>query len=311
MSNTIFTTINFAQALINYAPLTYGIGSEPAITIASMIRNSFLNSPLSWSWNRFEDSSTTITSANTDYTVNLTNFGWLERVVLTDGSGNTQEIKEIYNTLSLAKNKVSQRPSAVSVLINTPGTSVKIRFNSTPDQSYTATLIYQGLATQFGPFVINSSANAAGGNTAYTGIFTPASFPTGSTATIAGFTTNAVNNGTFLVVSCTSTILTVANASGIAETPANATAINGSWAPIPDQYSDVYTSLFLSEAFQSVGYDAEAARYRQRGVAAMLAKAEGLTQAQISAWTLQWLQRDTMAQASQLRTAQGNQARGI
>lgn len=307
--NTIDSTINWARAFIEYSPLTAGTGSEPAISIASMIRNSVMNAPMSWSWNRFEDSTTVTTVGGQDYTIALTNFGWLEKASLTDSNGKIWEIKDVYNTSALSKSTVQQRPSAIAVIAYTPGTSVKIRFLGVPESVYTVNLTYQGLAVQFGPFVVNSAGNAAGGNTAYTGIFTPASFPAGGTATIAGFTT-VVNNGTFVVVSCTASILTVANAVGVSET-ISATAINANWSPIPDQFSDVYNNLFLAEAFQAVHEDTDAARYRQRGVAALLAKAEGLTQTQIDIFRSQWLARDSEAQAITLKVQQATQARGV
>ena len=66
-------------------------------------------------------------------------------------------------------------------------------------------------------FEITSCANAAGGNTAYTGTFVPASFPVNSYADIVGFVTNPQNNGSFKIVSCTATTLIVANPNGVAE----------------------------------------------------------------------------------------------
>ena len=313
MANTLQGTVNWAQALIaSYPPLTAGAGFEPAVTIASIIRNSMMNAPMSWSWNRFEDSTTSTVVGTQDYTVALTNFGWLEKASLTDPNGVIWEIKDVYNTNALSKSTVQQRPSAVAIIANTPGTNIKIRFLGVPDQIYTVNLTYQGLATQFGPFVVQSAANAIGANTSYTGIFTPASFPTGTTATIAGFVTHTVNNGTFVVVSCNVTTLIVANAAGVSETPTPAASvINGSWAPIPDQYSDIYSNLFLAEAFEVSMDSAEAARYRQRGVAALLAKAEGLTQTQINIFREQWLTRDSEVQSTTLRVQQGNTARGI
>lgn len=310
MPNTLDSTINWTRAFIEYSPLTAGTGSEPAITIASMIRNSMTNPPLTWSWNRFEDSSISTQVGKQDYTIALTNFGFLEKASLTDSQGKIWEIKDVYNTSALSKSTVQQRPSAISIIAYIPGVSITIRFLGVPEAVYGINLTYQGLSVQFGPFVVNSAANAAGGNTAYTGIFTPASFPANSIATIADFVTNFTNNGTFTVVSCSSTILVVANAAGVAET-VSATAINGSWAPIPDQYSDIYNNLFLSEAFQAVHEDADAARYRQRGVAALLAKAEGLTQTQIDIFRQQWLARDAEAGAITLKVQQANQARGV
>ena len=69
-------------------------------------------------------------------------------------------------------------------------------------------------------YTINSVEAAVGGNTAYTGVFNIGSFPVGSTATVSGFTDGfTANNGTFTIVSCTSTVLTLANAGGLAQNP--------------------------------------------------------------------------------------------
>jgi hypothetical protein len=63
---------------------------------------------------------------------------------------------------------------------------------------------------------LTAASNASGGNTTYTGTF-PIPFPANFIASITGFT-NAANNGLFVVVSCNSTTLVVANPSGVAET---------------------------------------------------------------------------------------------
>jgi hypothetical protein len=342
---------------------------------------------MTWSWNRVENSDTKTNTTDQDYKIDLTDFGFLEKVSLTDPNGNTQELKDVYNTGALSMNATVQRPSGIAVIAYTPGVSVTFRFNTVPDKIYTINLTYQMISNQFGPYVVNSSANSVGGNTTYTGIFTPLAFPVGSTATIQGVSSpitscaaasggnttytgtftvasfplgaeatiagfpSPLNNGVFTVVSVTPTTLVLANAFGIAQTfaatasgtivsmnngiylvvsvtptqlvlanpsgvaeippPLAGTAINSNWFPIPDQYSDCYNNLFLAEAFQSVSEDAEAARYRQRGVAALLAKAEGLTQTQINVFRQIWLQRDAETIANTLRVQQGSQARGI
>jgi hypothetical protein len=391
--NTLQTTINFAQTYVQYSPLTAGTGFEPSCTIASMTRNLMCNAPFSWLWNRYEDSSVATQVGIQDYTVNLTNFGWLEKASLTDPDGKIWEIKDVYNTNTISKQTIpQQRPSAICVVSYVPNVSIKIRFLGVPDKIYTVNLTYQGASIQFGPFVVNSVVSVSGGDTSYAGIFTPASFPVGGTATIDGFSTsngvsaitsvaNAVgpytaytgsfttaffppgtqatisgftkvpnngvyqvvsvtptilivenasglaettsatvtgavlspNNGTFTIVSCTSFLLVLANASGVLEIPptGNATAINTSWFPVPDQYSDVYNNLFLAEAFQAVSEDAAAAYHRQRGVAALLAKAEGLTETQKNAFMQQHLQREAETGAVTLRLQQGNMARGV
>jgi len=68
-------------------------------------------------------------------------------------------------------------------------------------------------------------ASVASSTGVYTGTFPEfAQFPIGGKVTITGFVTNAVNNGTFTIVSATSTLLTTNNTASIAET-ASATAV--------------------------------------------------------------------------------------
>jgi hypothetical protein len=87
------------------------------------------------------------------------------------------------------------------------------------------------------------------------------------------------------------------------------TATSQSWT-IPDQYLDIYNNLFVGEAMAVVD-DARANQYRQRGIATLLAKAEGLTEMQKDQFLMQYWSRDSQMLANQLRTQQANQARGI
>ena len=377
---TLQNSINWALNYVNYSPLSAGFGFEPAISVASMIRNSILNAPQTWAWNRAEDSSLTTVAGTQDYTVDITNFGFLEKcsmqaaTTITNvvGNGTTAtlttsapflvnvgdtvavsglshtafngtfkitavtsttfsflsstsqssasdtgsavggeifELKEVLNTAALGVASFQQQPHAVAVLLSTIGTSVKIRFMGVPNTAYAVTLTYQIASPQFGPFTVTSVANHVSADTTYTGVFSPLSFPAGGTATIIGCTTPA-NNGSFAIVSCNATSLVVANGSGSAESETSAYALNLSWSPIPDQYSDVYNNLFLSEAFSDTD-DARAQMYRQRGVAAFLSKFEGLTQAQKNAFVQQWLSRSVENAAALLQLQQGVQARGI
>jgi hypothetical protein len=293
MSLNLQNTLNWAAPYIQGVPMTSWIGGEPALTIASMIRNSMLSAPLTWFFNRNEVTFSTVLGQQ-DYTVaTMPDLAFVETVSLTDDQGNIYTIKDVYNNLALAVSAFQQRPSAMSVESSSIIASVlnyKLRFLGVPDQIYTVTVTYQKLAPQFGPFFISAAANASGGNTVYTGTFDTISFPVGATAIISGFKTNAANNGSFTVVSVTATTLTVANTGGVAET-IQAYASNYAWDPIPDQYSDVYNNLFVSECLAIVD-DTKAQQYRQRGVAALLSKASGLTEMQKNAFAQQWLARD-------------------
>lgn len=312
MTNTLQTTVNFAQTFIQYLPLTAGLGQEPAVSIASMIRNSMLNPPLTWFFNRNEVTFQTVVGQQ-DYTLaTMPDLAFVEKVSLTNDAGEIFEIKDIYNNSALAVSAFQQRPSAMSVESSSVITNVlnyKLRFLGVPDAIYTVTVTYQKLAPQFGPFFMSAAGTAAAGNTTYTGIFDPLSFPVGAVANITGFKVNAVNNGSFVVVSCSTTALVVVNAAGVAET-ISSYASNFSWAPIPDQYSDVYNNLFVAEAM-AINDDARAQLYRQRGVAALMAKASGLTEMQKNAFAQQWLQRGVERQATGGKAQLGNTGKGV
>lgn len=316
MSWNLQQTINWAQTFIQYSPLTAGLGGEPAVSIASMIRTSLLNPPMTWAWNRGTTTFNTVVGQQ-DYTVSTaTDLAFVEKVMLADDQGNIFEIKDVYNSAALAKSSALatnalSRPNAMSVESSSgfgASLSFVFRFIGVPDQIYAVTVIYQKIANQFGPFFISSVGSAAGGNTTYTGTFDPLSFPTGATAIISGFSA-AANNGSFVVVSCTNTSLVVANASGVAAT-AQGYVSNYNWDPIPDYYQDVFNNLFLSEAMVAVD-DARATLYRQRGVAALLSKASGLTETQKNAFAQQWLHRDVERQALMGAAQLGYNGRGV
>jgi len=150
MSTTVQNLIDFAQPFIQYSPLAVGTGNQPALGIANELQIMITNPPFTWPWNRAENSSQTLTAGTQDYTVNITDFGFLERVTLKDPD--TQQIFEIfdvYNNLSrgVASTTSNQRtrPNSCAVQIVTYGTSVKFRFMAVPDKAYVATFIYQKL----------------------------------------------------------------------------------------------------------------------------------------------------------------------
>lgn len=93
--------------------------------------------------------------------------------------------------------------------------------------------------------------------------------------------------------------------------PVEIVNLGGIWSGIPDAYSDIYGNLFLSEMYQFNGEEQSAARYRQRGVASLLSRAEGLTDAQKNIFMTAALKDGLESAALQLRLQQATQARGI
>jgi hypothetical protein len=389
--NTLQQTISWAKTYIQYSPITAGFGQEPAVSVASMIRSTLMNAPITWYWNRAETTFSTVKGTQ-DYVENIPDFGFIENVSLLDTNGKIWQIKDVYNTASLSPSTDQQRPEAMSVegvgliagaaltitniaitshvltvtvasgatglsvgqsvkltglttatflngqtvqVSTIPGntsftasythvdygtaadggsatpqtTGILFRFLGVPNAVYQVTVVYQKKPQSFGPFLISAAANHVGATTTYTGLFDPLSFPAGSTASITGFVTNIVNNGSFSVVSCSATSLVVLNGAGVAETIA-AFVSDFDWAPIPDTFGDVYNNLFLSEMLANVD-DAKSQVYRQRGVAAFLAKSTGLTETQRNAFIQQWLARSVESNTTMMSAQTGNQARGV
>jgi hypothetical protein len=306
-SDSLQSTINWALTFIQYSPLQAGLGNEPAVSIASMIRGSLFNAGIGpWFFNR-NSTTLNLTATAQDYTATIPDFGFIEKCTVVDDQGNAKELKDVYNNKPLSVNSEQARPAAISVESN-DGATQSFRFSAIPDRTYTATVIYQKKAQPFGPYFISSVAAAVSGNTTYTGVFDPLSFPTGATAVITGFN-QAVNNGSFVVVSSSANTLVVANAAGVVEADITGYAANFSWAPVPDYYRDIYNNLFLSEAMALVD-DARAQIYRARGVAAFLAKAQGLSDTQKNVFVQQWLARTSESMINSLSVQQGVGARG-
>jgi hypothetical protein len=71
----IQNSINFSLPYIEYSPLSAGTAGEPAVGIATLVRNSLLSPPLSWPWNRSENDSKSTEVGVQDYTIAVTDFG--------------------------------------------------------------------------------------------------------------------------------------------------------------------------------------------------------------------------------------------
>lgn len=307
MSYTLQNTLNYVAGFIQGQPINAWTGFEPACSIGTTVRNTICNAPFTWPWNRNENSVIlNLVQGQQDYTVALTDFAYLEKITLQQTTGNLYqfEIKNIHNTYVLGVGSKQAQPDACCVKYYTPGTSVTLRFLGVPEQAYSAVITYQKLTIPFAQFAIASVAAASGGDTVYTGTFTPSFFPAGQLATVAGCA-NAANNGTFSIVGAGATALTLANPNGVVDT--TGTVVNSDWMPIPHAFIDIYNNLFLAEAF-SAADDARTQEYRIRGVAALLSKAEGLSDLQINAFLSQWI-GSSQEMRAQLRAQTANQAR--
>lgn len=316
LNQSLLSTVNSVKPYLGYVPLFAGQNLEPATSAQSSTRNTILRAPFCWAFNRGTTSFALTSSPSTpDYTKIIPDFGFIEEASLTDDQGNTHQIKDIYNTsTTVAQTNEQGRSNSVSVVSSDGLGNVTFRFLSPPDQPYTATIIYQKAPSPQGigvlPYGTTSVANASAGNTVYTGLFDSVALPALSYVVITGFA-NAANNGTFLVVACTATTLTVANASGVSETPsATAKVTPNAWSPMPDFMADVYRPLFFAEMMAASG-DERASQYRQRGMAALLSKLQGLENTQKNPFMQQWLAREIQQMTNQMKAQQYLGASGI
>jgi hypothetical protein len=241
MAKTLQDTINFSVPFCRYMLANIGTSNQPAIEIASIVRNIVYSAPFTWPENRAEAASFPTVIGTQDYTAVISDFGFLEAATLTDVTGKVFQLSSLFNTEILAKSGDKGRPNSICVLTKTlagspPINTIVFRFLSVPDAVYTVNLIYMKAPVQFVQ------------------------------------TTDA-------------------------------------WSPIPDAYSDIFNNLFLGYYMESC-QDPRGQQYIARGGAALLAKAEGLSEMDKAIFMQSFLNLDAAQIVSNLKTQQGRQAIG-
>lgn len=143
----VMSSALFSLPFLGYQPVNISNG-EPAVTAANLTKQTILGAPFTWPWNRgsFSVQVTTTDEAGNpvvpaqDYDVMLPDFGFLEKVWLTDSTGKVTEIKV---KLALSWESSVQRPASVAAQeIDEDGT-VTLRLNAIPDKAYMLSGCYQ------------------------------------------------------------------------------------------------------------------------------------------------------------------------
>lgn len=91
--------------------------------------------------------------------------------------------------------------------------------------------------------------------------------------------------------------------------PVQFAAITDGWAPIPDSFSDVYNNLCLGYYMDSC-QDPRASQYIARGIAGLLARAQGLTAMDKALFAASYLNLSAQQLLEMMKTQQGQQAQG-
>lgn len=91
--------------------------------------------------------------------------------------------------------------------------------------------------------------------------------------------------------------------------PVKFTSTTQPWAPIPDSFADVYSNLCLGYYMDSC-QDGRADKYIARGIAGLLARAQGLEQIDKALFAQSYMQFGSAEILANLKTQQGQQAQG-
>jgi hypothetical protein len=124
-----------------------GFSNEPALSMGDWVRQAMLAPPYAWRWNRITPYPTLSisTAGGQDYSTSITNFGWLEKAVIST----TGVVKELFIRDSLAIDTTTSEPTAIAVQTDDNAGNIGFRIFPTPDQAYTVTLIAQSQAPLF------------------------------------------------------------------------------------------------------------------------------------------------------------------
>jgi hypothetical protein len=151
LSRTIARSSQYARL----EPLTFAsnIYNDPAFSNADWVKQTMLAPPFAWRWNRTIKGSPSspafaTTQGISDYTVNLTNFGWLEKAVLYDPNSG-YVATELQVELLKGEDTNPTIPQRIAAQLDDGNGNITFRIFPAPDEIYNVVLMYQNAATLF------------------------------------------------------------------------------------------------------------------------------------------------------------------
>jgi len=152
-TKNIMSSALFAMPYLGYQPVDISNG-EPAISVANIVKQTILGPPFKWPWNRGNihvELDPDASSWGQDYLLeDVTDYGFLEQLWLTDENGAKKEI-EIRKFL--AEESAVKRPGSGAV-IDDSDDGIVLRLNTVPDMAYVVDGFYQR-----GAVLMTSTAN--------------------------------------------------------------------------------------------------------------------------------------------------------
>jgi hypothetical protein len=139
MTLTISDAAVYVSTLLQNQRLNVN-NQQPGLAMANIVLQRMLGSPFVWRFNRGSIDVPISTAGTTDYVVSIPDLGRIETQWLTDATGN---ISELNGAVELAKVTSVRRPVLAAPVYDDNQGNITLRFNSVPDQNYTAAFDYQ------------------------------------------------------------------------------------------------------------------------------------------------------------------------
>jgi hypothetical protein len=305
-TTTLGGSIGYAQSFLGFRGLTIGVNSEPAVTAANIILLTVISPPFSWNWNRGLAVFTTVPGQQ-DYTVPVSQFGFIEKAGYQIPSATITNTVIAGGVATYTANNSFQAGDVVTVTGTTNGSGI---FNVQNQPILAAT------PTQFTITNSGAAATSADTGTAVVGTTSEVSqvakilgsaSEQSSTNQIAAQVDDNAGNITFRLLPAPNRVynMTVTYQKKPLQLM---TGTSSTWAPIPDQYEQIYTWGFLALMMAYSG-DSRWVSMNQKFVSSLLGIAEGLTDQDREVFQQSWLDMVTEQQTRGLKAPQGVQAR--
>jgi hypothetical protein len=281
-SITVLRTVEWAKRFIFRRPVNNGNFVEPALTSANMILQTILGPPFIWRWNRAVIGFVT-NPGQQDYTI----FNWAASTyvsvgyTLVDNFGNSQQVTTAGTTETPNPPTWNQTVGGVTA----DGTAVWTNKGSIVVGNYSQSY-------QFG-WIENASIREQNPSTcAYT--WKPLSpkidlaldSATARPNFIAAEFDNGNNNTTFRLMPVPDGSYPVAIT--IQQKPSIITSVNSTWAPIPDEYSRLYSWGLLALLALFADDQQKFQFANQKFIANLLSTSEGLSQSEANVALNNW-----------------------
>lgn len=304
---TLQGSINWAQCFGKFKPLTIGASNEPALTCANILLTTILGGPFKWPWNRNTVSFLAAQGVQ-DNSVAVTDFGFIETASFISAASITNTALTSNVATYTAPNTFKVGDTA-TVIGTTNGAGV---FNVTLQPIIAAT------PASFSIALVNANiASAADTGTATAGNVIEVTEirnrlgtgkEQGPPATIAAQMDDNAGHITFRTLPAPDGVYQINVI--YQKKPALLTAPTSTWAPIPDQYSQIYQWGFLA-LMAAFWEDPRYPMFNQKFVAGLLSAAEGLSEEEVNTFLLGWQDAANMASVAAMKHQQGIQGRGM